>query len=79
MSGETLTGFAHGVSAIVFFLIEDAARFEDKRSKSSAERGLRWLVDHAMSTDDAHCLLVVCIHENAPVIELGLAFKGDRN
>lgn len=53
MSGETLTGFAHGVSGIVYFLLEHAARFEDKRSESSAERGLLWLVDQATSTDEA--------------------------
>lgn len=53
MSGETLTGFAHGVSGIVFFLVEHAARFNDQRSRSSAERGLRWLADQAMSVDPA--------------------------
>jgi len=51
MSGETLTGFAHGVSGIVFFLLEHAARFDDRISLSSAERGLRWLEDQAMSID----------------------------
>jgi serine/threonine protein kinase len=57
MSGETLTGFAHGVSGIVFFLLEHAASFDDKRSGSSAERGLGWLADQAMSTDDAHAAI----------------------
>lgn len=53
MSGETLTGFAHGVSGIVFFLLEHAARFNDQRSGSSAEHGLRWLADQSIPVDDA--------------------------
>lgn len=50
MSGETLSGFAHGVAGIVFFLLEYAVRCADPASRASAARGLRWLEQHALPT-----------------------------
>ncbi|WP_167091901.1 lanthionine synthetase LanC family protein [Massilia frigida] len=48
MSGETLTGFAHGVAGMVFFLLEHGERFGDDTSRAAAQRGLRWLEQHAL-------------------------------
>jgi tRNA A-37 threonylcarbamoyl transferase component Bud32 len=51
MSGETLSGFAHGVAGMVFFLLEHGARFDDDSSRASAARGLGWLERHALALD----------------------------
>ncbi|RSZ58506.1 protein kinase/lanthionine synthetase C family protein [Massilia atriviolacea] len=51
MSGETLSGFAHGVAGMVFFLLEHGARCGDDNSRASAARGLRWLEEHALAAD----------------------------
>lgn len=53
MSGETLSGFAHGVAGMVFFLLEHGARFNDESSRASAARGLRWLQEQALAVDGA--------------------------
>jgi lantibiotic modifying enzyme len=52
MSGETLTGFAHGVAGIVFFLLEYGHRFADKTSIAAAERGLDWLIQQGIPSCD---------------------------
>ncbi|NHZ36274.1 lanthionine synthetase LanC family protein [Massilia rubra] len=56
MSGETISGFAHGVAGMVFFLLEHGARFNDDTSRASAARGLRWLEAHALAPDGAAAL-----------------------
>ncbi|WP_166870377.1 lanthionine synthetase LanC family protein [Massilia mucilaginosa] len=56
MSGETLSGFAHGVAGMVFFLLEHGARFNDRTSGASAARGLRWLEGHALPVDGTAAL-----------------------
>ncbi|MCK5507547.1 MAG: protein kinase/lanthionine synthetase C family protein [Desulfobacterales bacterium] len=50
ISGETLTGFAHGVSGIVYFLIEYDRRFKDKDVKKSWQYGVDWLISKAKTT-----------------------------
>ncbi|MDQ1813748.1 lanthionine synthetase LanC family protein [Massilia sp. CCM 9210] len=56
MSGETLSGFAHGVAGMVFFLLEHGERFGDASSRAAASRGLRWLGQHALPADGAAAL-----------------------
>jgi serine/threonine protein kinase len=56
MSGETLTGFAHGVGGIVYFLAEYARRTGDGRAHSSCEAGTRWLAEQAISANDGEAL-----------------------
>ncbi|UOD33135.1 protein kinase/lanthionine synthetase C family protein [Massilia violaceinigra] len=56
MSGETLSGFAHGVAGMVFFLLEYGERFNDRASRVSAARGLRWLEGHALPVDGTAAL-----------------------
>ncbi len=43
LSGARLTGFAHGVAGIIFFLCEYAARSGNVEAKNSALRGAAWL------------------------------------
>lgn len=42
-AGKTFTGFAHGVSGIVYFLIGHFGRTRDSQTKAAYERGLSWL------------------------------------
>lgn len=43
MSGETLPGFAHGVSGMAFFLLEYGVRFKHAACRAAATRGLAWV------------------------------------
>lgn len=47
MSGEVLTGFAHGAAGISYFLIEYAKRVDDRRTAGAGRRGLDWLASTA--------------------------------
>jgi len=52
MSGETLTGFAHGVAGIVYFLTEYASRTGNGRVESAWRAGAEWLVGRAVESAD---------------------------
>ena len=56
MSGKTLTGFAHGVAGIVYFLCEYARRFKDAEAARSWQKGANWLLREARKTN-IHSLL----------------------
>jgi serine/threonine protein kinase len=56
MSGETMTGFAHGVSGIVYFLAEYAHRFGSKEAESAWLSGADWLFASAILSDDEQAL-----------------------
>ena len=43
VSGQKLTGFAHGVAGIVYFLCHQARLRSDERARDSAARGIAWL------------------------------------
>jgi lantibiotic modifying enzyme len=47
MSGETLTGFAHGVAGIVSFLCDYDRRFSVPNARGSWQRGYAWLAAKA--------------------------------
>jgi serine/threonine protein kinase len=51
ISGEILTGFAHGVAGIVYFLAEYARRFGSVRAEESWRRGANWLAEQAISSE----------------------------
>lgn len=51
ISGETLTGFAHGVSGIIYFLAEYSRRFRDNRIENSWWKAADWLIEQAISTE----------------------------
>lgn len=44
LSGDRFTGFAHGVSGIVYFLCEHAWRFNNEDSLAAARRAGDWLI-----------------------------------
>jgi hypothetical protein len=48
MSGETLTGFAHGAAGIVYFLSEYARRFAHEHARDAANRAADWLAEQAI-------------------------------
>jgi lantibiotic modifying enzyme len=52
LSGTTLTGFAHGISGIIYFLAEYARRFESTIAKKSWQLGTRWIIKHAHPSKD---------------------------
>jgi serine/threonine protein kinase len=56
MSGETLTGFAHGVSGIVYFLAEYARCTGSSAAFESCEAGIGWLMEQAIPTEDGQAL-----------------------
>jgi class IV lanthipeptide synthase len=47
ISGETLTGFAHGVAGMVYFLAGYSARTRNIEAARAAEKGARWLLSQA--------------------------------
>ena len=51
MSGQTLTGFAHGTAGIVWFLAEYGRRFGDRKVARAIRRAKQWLIACAVSTD----------------------------
>lgn len=50
MSGETLTGFAHGVAGMVYFLAEYDRRFSGGGAHAAWRRGAAWLLEAAIPT-----------------------------
>lgn len=50
---RTSKGFAHGVSGIVYFLIEYASIYNDKQAMASAQSGLQWLMKKAVHEKNA--------------------------
>ncbi|MGN7395372.1 lanthionine synthetase LanC family protein [Peribacillus frigoritolerans] len=52
MSGETLTGFAHGVSGIVYFLAEYERRFGNSEARMAWEAGANWVINQGVPTKD---------------------------
>ncbi|KYC41419.1 hypothetical protein WA1_22260 [Scytonema hofmannii PCC 7110] len=52
MSGQILTGFAHGVSGIVYFLSEYAYRFDSSAAEKAWQTGADWLFEQAHLTQD---------------------------
>lgn len=47
LSGDTLTGFAHGCAGIVFFLANAFRALGDERARSAAINGAEWLLSRA--------------------------------
>lgn len=56
MSGQTMTGFAHGVSGIVYFLAEYAHHFGSEDAERAWLSGADWLFAGAMLSDDEQAL-----------------------
>jgi class IV lanthipeptide synthase len=52
-SGELLTGFAHGVAGIVYFLADYARRYGDRSAGRAWVRGADWLIRRAQRIGDA--------------------------
>jgi serine/threonine protein kinase len=52
MSGQTLTGFAHGVAGAVYFLSEYAGRYDDDAVRQAWLKALHWLGEQAISVRD---------------------------
>ena len=50
MSGETLTGFAHGTAGIVYFLAEYNYLFKDRKSEIAWKKGAEWLLKEAIES-----------------------------
>jgi hypothetical protein len=53
MSGDCLTGFAHGAAGCIYFLAEHAIRTADQRSRAAAEFGAEWLKSQAIAVGGA--------------------------
>jgi len=51
ISGETLTGFAHGVAGMVYFLAGYSARTRNIDAGRAAEKGAHWLLSQADRTN----------------------------
>lgn len=49
MSGETVTGFAHGIAGIVYFLAECGYRFNYEPARRSCQMGVEWLVENSFT------------------------------
>lgn len=60
MSGETLSGFAHGVAGMVYFLAAYARHFPASAASSAWQAGAEWLIGQALPADspgkNAHAL-----------------------
>jgi serine/threonine protein kinase len=52
LSGQCLTGFAHGVAGIVYFLAEYLNRHGGSRAAQSLERAVNWLTEHSRTLED---------------------------
>jgi serine/threonine protein kinase len=51
MSGQTLSGFAHGVAGIVYFLAACSSHFGMATAEQAWRRGAEWLIRRAEETD----------------------------
>ena len=56
MSGETLTGFAHGVAGIAYFLVKYADRFHSERARAAWQTAINWLAAQATPSQDGSAL-----------------------
>lgn len=52
MSGEIMTGFAHGVAGIIYFLVEYHKRTGMSRCKMAYEKAASWLINQALKQND---------------------------
>jgi serine/threonine protein kinase len=52
MSGEVLTGFAHGVAGIVYFLAVYSCERNDPAARRASERGAQWLLRSAQTASN---------------------------
>lgn len=68
MSGETLTGFAHGVAGIAYFLLHAGRRCGDARAVEAARRAVEWLLGKARVPEDRPDLLVWEYSDRNPAI-----------
>jgi len=50
---KAIKGFAIGISGIIYFLLEYAQRFNDKKALAGAERGLHWLMKESKHNKSA--------------------------
>ncbi|MCU5605984.1 protein kinase/lanthionine synthetase C family protein [Bacillus cereus] len=51
ISGEVFTGFAHGVSGILYFLTEYNRRFKSQHIHNSLQKGIDWLINQAVDNN----------------------------
>ncbi|MDB5988154.1 MAG: putative serine/threonine protein kinase [Nevskia sp.] len=56
LSGQTLTGFAHGTAGIVLFLAEYQRRFKRREVDISLHAGTTWLISQAKRRSGDECL-----------------------
>jgi class IV lanthipeptide synthase len=56
MSGETLTGFAHGVAGIVYYLVEYERRVGSTEAAQAWNAGAAWLIDQAIPVNEGRVL-----------------------
>jgi lantibiotic modifying enzyme len=56
MSGEVLTGFAHGVSGILYFLCEYGHIFPSTRNTAAVNAGAQWLIKQSIEDEGSRCL-----------------------
>jgi serine/threonine protein kinase len=52
LSGQTLSGFAHGCAGIVYFLAACASRPGMSDVEQASRRGAQWLLNNALETDE---------------------------
>jgi serine/threonine protein kinase len=52
LSGQKLTGFAHGVAGIVYFLAEYAFQFNDTMARRAWQAGANWLIECSIKSQD---------------------------
>ena len=56
MSGERITGFAHGIAGIIYFLDEYDRLFDNTLANETCRLGLQWLMKHTKSSNDNRVL-----------------------
>jgi serine/threonine protein kinase len=56
MSGERLSGFAHGIAGIIYFLNEYDRLFDNSLARESLKLGVQWLMRHAQTNDSGTVL-----------------------
>lgn len=52
MSGQSYTGFAHGISGIIYFLASVYTKLSDDKINHSVEKGIDWLERQAITFDN---------------------------
>jgi lantibiotic modifying enzyme len=53
LSGQSLTGFAHGTAGIAYFLAEYSNRFERREVAVALSNATEWLLTHAIRARDS--------------------------